>query len=299
MVRKRLLLSAVFAALLGISAVRLLVGDAPAVQELAPGVFFRQADLGPHGSNSGWIEFDDYVLVVDASFPAGARHVLDELRKRTRKPVRFVFDTHHHGDHAFGNPIYTETGAVAVAQEEAVNILRESGAKAFADAAAKRPDFAGVTWRNPTLAFPDRLIFDDGKQRVELIFTGWGHTRGDAVAWLPKERILFTGDACVNGAFNFMGDGNSESWVRAIEKMQKLDVAVVAPGHGPLGKKDLLETQKQYFVELRRQVSEQVKQGKTLEQAQAAVKIPAYEKWTGKPPSPANIAQVFRELSGK
>lgn len=299
MIHKRLLLCAVFAALLGVSAVRLLVGQASAVHELAPGVFFRQSGPGPFGSNSGWIEFDDYVLVVDASYPAGARHTLEELKKRTQKPVRFIFDTHHHGDHAFGNPIYTETGAVAVAQEEAVNILRENGAKLFSDGAAKREDFKGLTFKAPTLAFPDRLIFDDGKKRVELIFTGWGHTRGDAVAWLPKEKILFTGDACVNGAFNFMGDGNSESWIRAIEKMQTLDVALVAPGHGPVGKKDLLETQKQYFVELRRQVGEQVKQGRTLEQVQAAVKIPMYEKWTGKPPTPANIAQVFREMTAR
>ncbi len=297
--RKQLLLLAGFVALLGASARRLVLGDTADLREIAPSVFFRQYDVNRQGSNSGWVEFDDFVLVVDASFPTGARELLAEIHRRTPKPVRFVFDTHYHGDHSFGNPIYAETGATVVAQEQSLALLRERGEKGFADAAQSRKDMAGLSMKNPSLVFPDRVTFDDGKHRVDLIYTGWGHTRGDAVAYLPKEKILFTGDACVNGAFNYMGDGNTESWIQAIEKMQRLDVETVAPGHGALGKRDLLETQKQYFVELRRQVADLVRQGKTLEQARSAVAIPRYETWTGQKPSAANIEHVFRELTNR
>ena len=58
-------------------------------------------------------------------------------------------------------------------------------------------------------------MLDDGKQRVEFLFMGHAHTAGDAVAWLPKHGILCTGDACVNGAYNFMGHSDSGSWVKA------------------------------------------------------------------------------------
>lgn len=298
--RRSRLLAIAFAGLLGFAARELLRGDNGGAQELAPGVFFRHnQDIGRFGSNSGWVEFDDYVLVLDASFPTGARELLSEIRRRTQKPVRFVFDTHYHGDHSFGNPIYTETGATVVAQEESLALLRERGDQAWAGAAKSRKDMEGLVMKNPSLVFPDRVTFDDGKHRVDLIYTGWGHTRGDAVAYLPKEKILFTGDACVNGPFNFMGDGKTESWIQALEKMQKLDVAVVAPGHGPVAKRDVIETQKQYFVELQRQVGELARQGKSLDEVHTAINIPMFEKWTGQKPSKANVQHVYGEMTGR
>src|SRR2546421_323315 len=121
---------------------------------------------------------------------------------------------------------------------------------------AGRKDIKESTLKVPNVVFDDRLVLDDGKQRVEFLFFGHAHTAGDGCAWLPKHKILCTGDACVNGAFNFMGHSDSASWVRALEKMQQLDVKMVAPGHGPVATKELLEKQKRYFVELRQTVKE-------------------------------------------
>ena len=95
------------------------------------------------------------------------------------------------------------------------------------------------------------MIFDDGKHRVELRYFGVGHTQGDGFAWLPKEKILFTGDAAVNGPFNFMGDGDSGAWIDTLAKAQQLGAAIVAPGHGPSGTGNVLEAQRAYFVALR------------------------------------------------
>ena len=77
---------------------------------------------------------------------------------------------------------------------------------------------------------------------------------GDAVAYLPKHKILCTGDACVNGAYNFMGHSDSASWIRCLERCSSSTSRLVCPGHGPLAGKELLEKQKRYFVELRQQV---------------------------------------------
>ena len=97
----------------------------------------------------------------------------------------------------------------------------------------------GSKLKPPTLLFPDTLIFDDGKHRVELRHFGTAHTKGDGVAWLPKEKILFTGDVAVNGAYNFVGDGDVASWIGRWPA-SRAGRAKVGPGHGPLGDASVL-----------------------------------------------------------
>src|SRR5688572_17737414 len=93
------------------------------VQTVAPGVYFHEGDLSRHGHcNNGWVIFKDYVLVLDANFPSGAKEVIAKIKAQTSKPIRFAFDTHHHGDHAYGNQIWIDNGAVPVAHE---NVLAE------------------------------------------------------------------------------------------------------------------------------------------------------------------------------
>src|SRR5258707_414909 len=123
----------------------------------------------------------------------------------------------------------------------------------------------------PNIIFDDRLVLDDGTQRVELLYMGHGHTLGDAVAYLPKHKILCTGDACVNGRFNYMGHSDSASWIRCLEKMQQLDVKLVCPGHGPLMGKELLGNQKRYFQDLRQQVRKGIDGGKDLKDVIKAI----------------------------
>src|SRR5437773_9833354 len=93
------------------------------VEQIAPDVYFHEGDLKGKGHcNNGWIVFEDYVLVIDGNFPSGAKEVLPKIRAITDKPIRFAFDTHHHGDHAYGNQVWAENGAVPVAHE---GVLRE------------------------------------------------------------------------------------------------------------------------------------------------------------------------------
>ena len=79
---------------------------------------FHEGDLSGKGHcNNGWVIFDDYVLVLDANFPSGAQEIIPKIRAQTTKPIRFAFDTHHHGDHAYGNQVWVDNGAVPVAHE--------------------------------------------------------------------------------------------------------------------------------------------------------------------------------------
>ena len=210
------------------------------VKEVAPGVFFRYSAISATdktvvfgGSNNVWVVFNDYVVVIDANFPKEAGDVLAAVRKTTKKPVRYVLDTHHHGDHAYGNAVFAREGAGIIAQANCARLLRVNGPKEFADAGKGpmgRKDVAESTLKVPDVIFGDKFVLDDGKQRVEFLFLGHAHTAGDAFAYLPKHKLLCTGDACVNGAYNFMGHSDSASWIRVLEQLQQLDVELVCPG---------------------------------------------------------------------
>src|SRR5215831_21109073 len=111
------------------------------VAEIAPGVFFRYSDIRVPfdiatfgGSNNIWVVFEDYVLVFDANFPKEAGDVVAAIRKTTDKPIRYVVDSHHHGDHAYGNAVFAKAGATVVASANCARLLRINGPQEFAEA---------------------------------------------------------------------------------------------------------------------------------------------------------------------
>src|ERR1700741_4065849 len=111
------------------------------VRQVAPGVFFRYSAISATdpsvvfgGSNNIWIVCKDYVVVFDANFPKEAGDVIAAIKKTTNKPIRYVLDSHHHGDHAYGNAVWAKEGASIVAQRNCARLLRVDGPKEFADA---------------------------------------------------------------------------------------------------------------------------------------------------------------------
>lgn len=250
------------------------------VQTVAPGVYFHEGDIGRHGHcNNGWIIFSDYVLVIDANFPSGAQVILPKIKAITDKPIKFAFDTHHHGDHAYGNQVMHEAGATIVGhkgvlaemQKYETNYFTGKGPGRWEDAAKGRKDVAASKLRPPSLLFEQKMAFDDGAHRVELLHFGVAHTHGDGWAWLPKERIVFTGDACVNGPYNYTGDGNIHEWVKTLDKVIALKPLKVCPAHGPMGGPEVLENQQRYFTSILTEVKKLKDAGKAAAEAQAAV----------------------------
>src|ERR1041385_926050 len=85
------------------------------VRIVVPGVWFREGDMDKGHCNNIIIEMKDYLIVVDANFPSGARGAMLDAKRLSPKPVKYVFDTHHHGDHLYGNVVWTQAGATTVA----------------------------------------------------------------------------------------------------------------------------------------------------------------------------------------
>jgi cyclase len=288
---------------------------------VASDVYFHEGDISDTADavcNNGWIMFEDYVLVIDANFPAGAKLMISKIRALTDKPIRFAFDTHHHGDHAYGNQIFVENGGVPVAHAGVVEEMKRYETGYYGNqpgrweaATRDRPDLKTTKLKPPSVLFSNDLIFDDGKHRVELMHLGVAHTHGDAVAWLPKERILFTGDMCVNGPFNFVGDGDVGKWIATLDAARKLDAKIVCTGHGPRSTAAVLQDQQAFFAALREQVgavmskiSPEEAKGKvemiraTLKSNAQIARFVSNHEQGSDDGFPSQVAKVYEELTG-
>jgi len=286
--------------------------EAVKADQVAPDVYFHEGSLtdnAPAVCNNGWIIFEDYVLVVDANYPAGARLMISKIRALTHKPIRFAFDTHHHGDHAYGNQVYVEAGAVPVAHTGVIDEMRRKEPRNWEEDLKYRSDLKDTKLKGPSVLFPKELYFDDGKRRVELMHLGVAHTHGDAVAWLPKEKILFTGDVCVNGPYNFVGDGNVGKWIATLNAAKKLGATTICTGHGPRSVVSVLDDQQAFFQVLQDQVHARLLNS-SAEEAKARVeeirktmqanpRIARYVSDGGKDDGfPSQVHKVYEELSG-
>jgi len=269
------------------------------VRELAPSVFYWQGDRERQvQTNVGWVVFHDYVFVIDANFPWGAREILAEIRKTTSKPVRFVFDTHYHADHAYGNIVFSEAGAVVVCSRDCAE---ESRAKGPRDVQNQAKDRSTDPLAHPSVLFEEKLVFDDGERRVELIKMGPAHTKGDAVAYLPTEKILFVGDLAVNWTLgNNVSDADADhhNWVRALDRLAGWDAKIVAPGHGVLGTLETIRGQRDYLADMLRQVEAGIRAGKTAEQLAQEINLTNYQPFGAEPRRTAGqVRSMYRRLA--
>jgi cyclase len=286
--RLRAVLLAGFAVL---AALALFVARSSAVPDtvklIVPGVWFREGDIGGKGHcNNVIIEMKDYLIVVDANFPSGARAAMADAKRISPKPVKYVFDTHHHGDHVYGNAVWTQAGATTLAFQAVTDEMHRLEPARWQLTAKRRPDIAELNRDSPEPPTQniaeDSFVLKDGKRKVEFRHFGWAHTRGDGFVWLPNEQVLCTGDAVVNGPYNYAGDGNIGNWPNVIHAAAKWKAKYVLPGHGEPGGRELLSGQEQYLVELHKAVKAAIDQGKKADELAAAISLPESVKpWVG------------------
>jgi glyoxylase-like metal-dependent hydrolase (beta-lactamase superfamily II) len=242
------------------------------VRKLAPDVYFYAGnELLQKSANCLWVIFKDYVLVVDANYPWGAHEILEEIKKTTDKPVRFIFNTHYHHDHSFGNSVFVDEGAIVVSSATTSHEMKTVGQIEWNRATAySGRDMKKYRREFPTITFDHQLVFDDGIHKVILIKIGPGHTAGDAVVYLPNEKILATGDLCVNGNpwGNNVADVNADydHWLVALDSLHSWDILKVIPGHGEIGSKTILKQQRDYLADMYTQVKDGIRAGKSKEE---------------------------------
>ncbi|MEO8593757.1 MAG: MBL fold metallo-hydrolase [Candidatus Solibacter sp.] len=262
------------------------------VKLVVQGVWFREGDIENLGHcNNTIIEMKDYLIVVDANFPSGARLVMETVKRISPKPVKYVFDTHHHGDHAYANALWTKEGATTLAFPGVADEMKRLEPGRWREASKERKDVADMHQAGPEppqqLIDKSPLVLKDGTREVRFYHFGWGHTRGDGFVYLPQDKLLITGDTVVNGPHNWTADANLGNWPKVIRQAQLLNPVHVLPGHGPSGGPELLEGQVRFLNDLRRAVDNAIKSGKKFEEVlpepgKTTITLPKDDKnWVG------------------
>jgi cyclase len=175
------------------------------------------------GGNVAVMPTNEGVLVVDDKFARDAPEIMAKIKTVSDKPVKYVLNTHQHGDHTGGNEAMQALSAqILIHRNARDNML-----------AGKMPGLPQITFAD------EAQVFLDGKQVVAR-HLGRGHTNGDSVIYFPSERVLHTGDLFVNGSAPFIdysAHGTIVEWDSTIDKVLQFDFDTVIPGHGPVAKK--------------------------------------------------------------
>lgn len=216
------------------------------VEQLAEGVYaYLQPDGGWCLNNAGIVIGAEGTLLIDTAATEARALVLREtVHTLSPRPVGTLVNTHSHGDHTFGNHLFSESATI-VAHERAAAEMAEYGL-------ALRDLWPQVPWGHveptlPKVTYRDRLSVPDLGTRVELLHVGPGHTAGDTVVWLPDRRVLFTGDLVFSGATPFVLMGSLSGSLRVLDRLRVLEPLHVVPGHGPLGGPELLDANADYL----------------------------------------------------
>lgn len=221
--------------------------------EVADGVYaYIQPDGGWCLSNAGVIGDGSGTAVVDtAATHARALRLRQAVASLTPHAPDVVINTHHHGDHTFGNQVFA--GPV-VAHELARREMAESGlglTQLWPDV-----EWGEITLKLPSVTFRDELTLHVGQLRVELIHVGPAHTSNDTVVWIPDRGVLFVGDVAMAGATPFCLMGSVQGSLDALARLRELTPQVVVPGHGPVSGPEVFDRNEAYLRWLQRLAEE-------------------------------------------
>lgn len=216
------------------------------------------------GANAGIIIGKDGIVVVDTMISAKeAKRLIQDIRTISRKPIRYVVNTHYHLDHAFGNSEFAKLGAVVIAQEnakKAMEISAKETLKNIGEYGLTPEDMKGTTVAYPVLTYGDRMTINMGGQQIELIHARHSHTDGDTLVYLPGKKVLFAGDILFTNYHPFLGEGNIEEWVKELDDIKSMEIEKIIPGHGPLSGKNDLDDMRKYILIFDQKAKELVSQ---------------------------------------
>ncbi len=255
MKNRLILLTVLGVALAGGTYVRAQFGDKPAkldVVKLKDDLFVIHNDYVP--GNTTVMVTNEGLILVDDKFEIDHATILAELKKIGSQPVKYVINTHHHGDHSGGNAKLQALGAQVVTSWQARQNMVDGA----------QTGLSNITIENKASLYL-------GGKRVDLFYFGRGHTNGDIVALFPAQRVLASGDLFTIGdttpeLVDYPGGGSAKYWPQTIEGVLGLDFDQVVPGHGTVGTKADMRKFHDTAVRLRTRVHEMIVQKKSKDE---------------------------------
>ena len=291
-----------------------ITGKVYAFEKIADGVFYStSSSLMATGGNHTIIVGDRDVFLVDAGATAAAgRALLDDMKLITDKPVRWVVNTHFHWDHTNANSIFGpevqiigheyvrhmiadldiihgEPFKTALANMPIqVDALKKQiadekdPAKRFAlekQLAAKQADwdeFKMLKPTPPTMTYSSKMTIYQGPREIQVLFLGRGHTEGDTVVYLPKEKIVCSGDLMETQPA-YMGNALFDEWLKTLDALKELNFATDLPGHGvPFHDKALITAYQSYLKDFMVKAADLRKQGMSAEEVAQKIDLTSH-----------------------
>ena len=255
-------------------------------------------------SNAGVVIGDDGVLVIDTlTSDAAAGHLLKEIRKLTNLPVKFVINTHYHGDHVAGNKVFSSAGATVLAHDNVRRWIHPENLRTLGD--TPKPEMKSFVEQlvAPTMGYTNAVDIHLGARAVQ-VRSFPGHTGGDSVVIVPDAKAVFGGDLIWKEVTPNTIDGSTKPWMETLATLASTyaDYTFV-PGHGPVATSQDVTALRDYLATVQKLVADARASGKSGATVTEAV-LPAlkekYGQWEGFGYlAPLNIAQAEAELSGK
>lgn len=288
-------------------------GDTYKFERIDDGVYYA---TGGFGSNNVVIVNDRDVMLVDTgTTPENTRRFVADVRKITSKPIRYVVNSHWHYDHVDGNQIFgpgvqiiaqdyvhtalstfdvlhrepflTSQGNAVPARIAALRgqirderdpMKKAALTKDLTNALDIQRQLRAIRPTPPNVSYSNKMVIHSGDREIQILFLGRGHTGGDTVVFLPKERIVASGDL-MESRLAYMGDAFFDEWIQALEALKRLDWDVDLPGHGPAFEdKELITAYQAYLRDFVAQVAGLRAQGYSPEEAARRIDLTAHAK---------------------
>ena len=287
------------------------------LHDLGRGAYAYLQPSGTWGySNAGLITDGDQSLLVDTLFDerltAEMLGVMHDATGFGADRIGTVVNTHSNGDHTFGNRL--AKNAVIIASEAAAHEMREEGnprmlaqlmknADAMGEVGAffKKIfgafDFAGVTFRLPDRTFTGEETLKVGDKQVRLIQVGPAHTAGDVIAFVPANRVVYTGDILFIDGTPIAWAGPVSNWIKACDRILDLDADVIIPGHGPITDKAGVKRMQDYLVYVDQEARKCHAAGMNSWEAAQSIALGSFGAWEDPERLAVTVDTIFREIN--
>ena len=264
-------------------------------------------------SNSGFVDRGGG-LVVDTFWDLPhTRALLDRYASVNPAPPTRVVNTHHNGDHCWGNQLVA--GAEIIGHRECAERFSADGSpQLFADLCAmddppaalaelvdglRAYDFTGIELTPPTTVLDGDATLDLDDTAVELLYVGPAHTAGDVAVWLPAQGVLFTGDVLFHQCTPIGWEGTFAGWIAALERLEALEPTVVVPGHGPICGVEGLAGMREYLAYVRGEAEVHHAAGRTTLEAAERIDLSPFAGWAEPERLAFQVLRAYRELDGE
>lgn len=303
------------------------------VQKLADGVYAAIAKNGGYAiCNAGIIDMGDGVVIIDPFMsPQAAEDLKSAATKLTGKSVKYVVNSHYHNDHIGGNQVFV--GAKFITTSTTKSLIEKIHPEEISEHKISAPlqlekiknkNTAGMTphekeehlmWKGyyealvysvdslktilPDLTFDKKTNLSGTKRSLQLLTYGTGHTESDLILYIPKEKIVFTGDLLFIKNHPWLGDGNTEKWKSYLDSIVALHPKILIPGHGPAGSVADIDTMKMYFESIEKIAKNCHDKGVLPENETSLKSLPPFQEWFLSVFFRPNIIRLYNKIYRK